>query len=531
MTNISRRDFTLGMAAAGIMISLPSLSKADNDKPRGGTLNLVAANEYPLLIPIFQNIGVAGVTGRVIEGLLTINFDLSVSPNLCKSWEISPDGKVYTLKLQDNVKWHDGKPFTSRDVEYSLLLIGKTSARRKVTFQYLQKIDSSDPLTVILYFDKPVPFLLNTLTAKGCPMLPRHLYEGTDVRTNPYNRKPIGTGPYVFKEWERGSYHLLERNANYWRPGLPYLDQIIVRYILDPGSRLAAFEGGTLNIGFDSPIPVEELPRFLKANPDFVTVTRGYEEAGAMNQLFFNLRTESLQNVKVREAIAHAIDIPSYINRVWRGYAVPAPTPIPPNQKKFFDAEIKHREFNVATAEKLLDEAGLTKKADGKRLSLRLTYNPFFRELKSGADFIRSALNTIGIDVTVSNYDSATYVREVFTNAAFDIDLNGVDGGFDPTDGVQRVYWSKNRALGIPFSNHTWYANNEVDDLLEKGSIEKDTNIRASYYKKFQEIVNQDLPVINLVSQKYFTLVKRNLHDYTTNGAGPSSSFETTYIK
>ncbi|WP_218568043.1 ABC transporter substrate-binding protein [Pseudomonas sp. v388] len=516
---------------SGLLLSVPSSVWAQTGRPRGGTLSIVSSNEYPTLVPLYQNIGIAGTSGRVLEGLLETRSDLSVAPSLCKKWDVSEGGHVFTLNLQEGVRFHDGSPFTSSDVQFSLQLIRETNARRKVTFQYLEKIETPDPLTVILRFSRPVPFLLTTLTAKSCPMLPRRLWEGTDPRTNPYNAKPIGTGPYVFKEWERGSYHLLQRNPDYWRKDLPYLDQIIIKYIIDPGARLSAFESGTLGLGFQSPIAVEELDRVLKAHPDLTASTEGYEDNGAMNQLFFNLRTPVLQDVRVREAIAHSLDVQDYIQRVWKGYAVSAPSPIPPNQKAFFDTGIKHRAFDVAKAEQLLDQAGLPRGASGRRFSLRLTYNPYFKELKGGAEFIRSALDAIGVDVVLSNYDSATYVRTVYTNAAFDLDLGGVDGGFDPTDGVQRIYISSNRLIGLPFSNNSWYANDQVDELLDKASVETDPAIRRKYYLEFQKQVDRDLPVINLVSQRLFTLAKREIHDHTPDGFASSPSFATTYIQ
>ncbi|MGE1154817.1 ABC transporter substrate-binding protein [Pseudomonas kitaguniensis] len=413
MRPLSRRAFNFGLVAAGAAFSTPFRVWGQETKPRGGTLNVVASNEYPTLVPLYHNIGIAGVSGRVLEGLFEVDSDLTPAPSLCKSWTVSPDGLVYTFVIRDGVLWHDGNPLSEADVEFSLQLVKKTNARRKVTFQYLDKIDASETGKVVLYFTRPVPFLVNTLTAVSCPILPRHLWEGKDPRTNPQNARPIGTGPFVFKEWERGSYHLLDRNPRYWRSDLPYLDHVIVKYIIDPGARMAAFEAGTVAIGFESPIPVEELERVQRQHPNLVTSTNGYDESGALNQLFLNLRTKQLQDLRVREAIAHAINVPDYIQRVWRGYAVAAPSPIPPSQVDFYDKKIRHRTFDLAKAEGLLDAAGYPRLADGSRFTLRMTYNPYFRELKGGAEFIRSALDSIGIKVTLARYDSATYVRTV----------------------------------------------------------------------------------------------------------------------
>ncbi|KAA3509330.1 ABC transporter substrate-binding protein [Agrobacterium vitis] len=529
MIKLSRRTFNAALGFGALSTALPGISFAQTTPVRGGTARIVAASEPAMLIELFQNTGNAGVGSRVIEGLLKVNFDRTFKPHLAESWDISADGKTYTFHLRPDIKWHDGQPFTSADVAFSLLTLKETHPRRRVTFASLEKIDTPDPLTVVAHFKTPVPFLLPALTGIASPIIPKRLYEGTDIRANPYNAKPIGTGPYVFKEWERGSHILLERNPDYWIKDLPLLDAVVTRFIVDVSARGAAFEAGDVDVGYHTPVPLDEIKR-LGDDPRFGVETRGYELEGSLNQLFFRLDHPILSDLRVRQAFAHAINIDDYIRLVWKGYAVPSPTAIAPSMAEYHDPSIGFYAFDKAKAEALLDEAGHKRGGDGKRFALRLTYNPVYGPTRVGAEFLRSAFGDIGVDVAIQSYDYATYIKSVYTDAAFDIDLQHLANGYDPTDGIQRGYWSKNIKKGVPWSNHSGYSNAEVDEIFEKGSIEIDPAKRKEYFIRFQHILHRDLPAVNLVQFQNLTLYRKTLHNHTEDSSGHSVDFADAWL-
>jgi peptide/nickel transport system substrate-binding protein len=192
-----------------------------------------------------------------------------------------------------------------------------------------------------------------------------------DVATPPGPNLLVGTGPFIFKEWVRGSHAVLERNPNYWDKPKPYLDRVIIRFMPDAAARAAAFESGDLDLGGSAPVPLADLPRF-EANPKFSIDRRNFAYTGQQHQIFFNLETPELKDRRVRLAIAHSLDLQRIVDTVFYGNAMVSPSPVSVALKPFYDPTVKARAFDPALAEKLLDEAGMPKKADGMRLRLRL---------------------------------------------------------------------------------------------------------------------------------------------------------------
>ena len=208
LSTITRRSFLLSSAALGaIAVTGTAVHAAPS---RGGTATLLLSAEPPVLTTIAHTaFNSVYVSPKVTEGLLTYDFDLNPQPLLAKQWSVSDDGLRYTFKLRDGVRWHDGKPFTADDVVFSIKTLKDVHPRGRNTFLNLVEIETPDPLTAILVLSKPAPYLITALAASESPIVPRHLYEGTPPLANPWNRKLIGTGPFVFKEWVRGGYVLV----------------------------------------------------------------------------------------------------------------------------------------------------------------------------------------------------------------------------------------------------------------------------------------------------------------------------------
>jgi len=530
MTLLSRRTFGKLLAGTAVLANLPRSAFAATETPvKGGTLRVVMGLEPATQVEILQNAGAAGVGGRVVEGLITEAIDLSIQPQLATSWSVSDDGLTYTFKLREGVKWHDGTPFTSADVAHTYSFLKEVHPRRRNTFANLVEIDDSDPHTLVLQFSKPAPALLPALNANSAPIVPRHLYEGTDPRTNPWNAKPIGTGPFVFKEWVRGSHTLLERNPDYWAPGQPNLDAVIIRYIPDAVTRLAAFEANEVDIGYSTPVPIGELARF-KDNPEFKLDTDGYDLGGGLNQIFFNLRFEPFQKLEVRQAVAHAIDIDAFVAKVWQGYAIPSASAVVPAMKQFHDASIMHYAHDPAQAEKLLDQAGYPRGADGTRFTVRFTANPFMSQVIDGANFVRSALAEIGIRAEIALYDHPTYIKKLYTEGAFDLDIQVLANGYDPTDGIQRGYHSRNIKEGLAWSNHAHYSNPEVDRIFDDAAYEPDLEKRRALYVELQQILHRDLPAVNLVQYQAVTLSRAALRDHLVDQQGAGTPYAQAWL-
>lgn len=531
MTNflpLSRRQALLLSTAAIALGTVPGLraQQISGQPQRGGTLTYVFANESPTLVAINSTTGTAWTVGpKIFDGLLQYEADLTPQPLLATEWNVSPDGLRYEFKLRPGVKWHDGKDFTSADVAFSILHLKVAHPRGRGTFANVTAVETPDPLTAVLQLSAPAPYLLSALAATESPIVPQHIFEGTEPAAVPEDHQLVGTGPFVFKEYVRGSHVILERNPNYWDEGKPYLDRVIFRFITDAAARAAAVQAGEVDI---ATIPLADVARFRDL-PEIAIEDRAFAYSGTQYQLIFNFENPYLADLRVRQAIAHAIDLELIAQTIFYGYADISPSPISVNLPKYHDASIKPYVVDIDKANGLLDAAGYPRGGDGNRFAIRLLFNPAHD--KRLAEYVRQALSKIGISAPVETYDFATYVKTVYTDRAFDLTSENLANAFDPTVGVQRVYWSKNFKVGLPFSNAAHYSNPEIDRLLEAASIEPDEKTRWQLFSDFQKLVAQDLPAINTVAPKTVLAYRSRVHDFALGAEGDRRNFADTWIE
>ena len=385
----TRRAALVGASALALTAGRAA-AQAPATPKKGGTLNFMQNSEPQTLVALTTVATPAlTVSAKVTEGLLEYDYDIEPRPQLATEWTISPDGKTYTFKLRPNVKFHDGKPFTSADVAYSIQLLKTVHPRGRNTFANVVEVKTPDPLTAILELSKPAPYLIKALTAAEAPMMPRHIYEGTDPLANPNGNAPIGTGPFKFKEWVRGSHIIYERNPDYWDAPKPYVDRIVCKFLPDPGARSIAFENGSADIGYRTPVALSDLER-LKKVPSLRFETKGTSYSYNVSTLQFNLDSQYFKNLKVRQAVAHAIDRETLIKTVAFGYGTVCYSPIAPGLKAFHDPTPSPYKLDLKKAEALLDEAGFPRGANKTRFKVPLDYNPIGGAPRSAASASRS---------------------------------------------------------------------------------------------------------------------------------------------
>lgn len=532
--DLSRRELlqwtTLGLA--GMIWPITGLPQAAEEKPRrGGTLTFLVFPEPPVLTTIAHSAGSSVlITGKVVEGLLAYDFQLNPQPQLATTWEISADGLTYTFRLREGVRWHDGKPFTSADVAHSIQLLKEFHPRGRATFSRVTEIRTPDAHTVILKLSQPVPYLITALAASEAPIVPKHLYSDGKADANPHNNAPVGTGPFVFKEWVRGSHIVYERNPHYWDGDKPYLDRLVVRFIPDAAARVAAIESGEVQLAPSSPVPMAEVER-LRKHPNLVFETRGYEYINNVYRLEFNLETPALQDLRVRQAIAHAVDRNHLLKVAWYGQGTVVPGPVHPSLSRFYEPGLPVHGFDLKTAARLLDEAGFTPGKAGPNRRLVLQATPIPNEFGQRiADYLKQALARIGIELRITSQDFASYVRRIYTQRDFDLHISAMSNTFDPTVGIQRLYWSKNFKRGLPFSNGSGYQNPEVDRLLEAVSVESHPDKRQALFAEVQRRIVHDLPDITLLAQQNFTVADKRVRDHTVGADGTAGNLANVWI-
>ena len=518
---------TLGFA---LTLFITLITPQGHAQTRGGTLNFVVTPEPTALVDLATTAtNVLKVSPKVVEGLLDYDFRLQPKPSLATSWEVSDDSRKFVFHLRHGVKWHDGKPFTSADVAYSIQTLRQVHPRAKTTFANVTDIATPDPYTVVITLSKPAPWLLKAFSSSETPIVPKHIYDNTDVLGNPANNAPIGTGPFRFVKWVRGSYIEYERNNDYWDTGKPYLDRIVVKVISDPAARTVAFEDGSVDLSGDSPVPLSDVQR-LKGDPKLALETRGYEFQAGVARIEFNLDNPVLKNLKVRQAIASALDREVIRKVIYYGYATPLASPIIPSNP-YYDPTPTPYPFNVERANALLDESGYPRKADGTRFALTVDPLPIGDLPTRTAAYVKSALARVGITVTVRSQDLSAYLKRIYTDRDFDFSINGMSNLFDPVAGVARLYTTSNFRRGVPFTNGSHYSNPEIDQLFTQVAEETDEAKRKQLFSQIQRILERDLPDINLVSPQYLTVYSRTVHNHTISPDGVSASFADVWLQ
>ena len=525
------RAITFAALAAAATVASPSNGVAAEPKA-GGTLVVALQGASPILVSAFNSGGFIGVVStKMMEGLVKYDFELNPQPLLAESWDISSDGKTVRFNLRKDVKWHDGEDFTAEDVKFSLMNIWKElHPRGRSTFAKVTSVDTPDEHTVVINLSEPTPFLMKALGSYESQIVPEHIYAGTDILTNPNNNAPIGTGPFMFEEWEKGNYLRLVKNPNYWREGRPYLDGIVLRNVPDAGTRSAGLEAGDIHLATFSPVPLSDVERLSEVGNVGVE-TRGYELLSPMFLLDLNKRGPYLSDVNVRRAMAHAINLEFITDKIWFGYGKPATGPIPSTHKHVYTDEVPSYPYDPAKANELLDEAGFLRKDDGMRFDLSIDFGVFGDEYPRTAEYLKQAFKAVGIDLTLRSQDVGNLFKRVFTDYDYDIHMNYWYAGADPTIGVQRLYWCDNIRKGVPFTNSNGYCTEEMDRILEATQVENDPEKRKELFAEMQVLAQTDLPVLDLFEVKFLTVYNTNVHDHTIGADGPYGSYADVWME
>lgn len=510
---------------------LAALAPASAAPKRGGTVVAVVVPEPTFLVSAHNPIGgVLEVSSKMFEGLLTYDLDMKLQPALAERWEVAADGLSIKLILRQGVRWHDGKPFTSQDVAFTVMKVWKTlHPRNRVTMAGITAVETPDEHTAILRLSGPAPYLPSILNGGESQVVPQHVYDGDDIARTLVEKPPVGTGPFRLKEWRRGTAIVLERNPDYWQQGKPYLDGMIFRIMPDEAARATAFETGEVQFGSFSPVSPCGALRLAKL-PNVGVETKGYEFFGTRFLFEINLRNPILAERRVRQAMAHAIDRDFILENIWCGFGTKSTGPVPPQLKEFYTPDVPTYEFNPKKAEALLDEAGYKRGAD--RIRFRITHDPlpFGPNYARAAEVVKQNLRSVGIEVEIRAQDTPTWLRRIYTNYDFDLTSNTLSALPDPTLGVQRIYWSKNIVKGVPFSNASGYSNPEMDKVLEAAQTETDPAKRRALFFEMQKIAQRDLPVLDLFVLERATIFDKRLKNHTVQADG-ITTFADAYFE
>lgn len=503
---MTRRDLLRRLAqAGGLAVAGPPLGAlaaacgGGSPAAAGGTVSYAISVEPKVLNPPIHNLAIEStVMGAIFAGLLRTRSDGTLEPDLAESYQVEDGGMTYRFRLRPGLRWQDGTPLTSADLlfTYRTYVDPRTKTAFLLGWDKIDRVETPDPATVVYRMKEPFgPFLL---FVAGNAVLPEHRLSGTaDIRQDPFNRTPMGAGPFALKEWQTAAQIVLEANPHYWR-GRPKLDRLVFKIVPDATAQIDQLEAGEVDIvSVGQPA---QWDRVRAMAPQVATVT--YDDTRyALVQLD---EYGALKEVAVRQALDYATPKQDIVRGILRGLATVAYADVPPGST-YHSATVERHDYDLDRARTLLQGAGFTMQngvmtRNGQPLHVpiyTLASSPTYVQV---AQVLKDSWTKIGVQTEVTTMEATT----LFSNQG--PQWNGTDAalifswgqGIDP---YNYVNWSSHQIPSdenAPGENAERYANPVIDDLVIRGGRETDPARRRQIYDQVQRILAHDVPVIFL---------------------------------
>lgn len=464
----------------------------DQGKPAyGDTIVTASIGEASNLIPILAGDSAShDIAGYIFNGLVKYDKNLNIVGVLAKSWEISEDNLSIIFHLRKDVRWQDGVPFTAHDVFYTYKVIvdPKTPTPYSGDFKPVKEAKVVDDYTFKVTYEKP---FAPALQSWAIGILPRHLLQEKDITTSSLVRKPIGTGPYLFKEWIPADRIVLTANNDYFE-GKPYIERRITRVIPDLATMFLELKRYSLDMTGLTPMQALKQTDY----PGFIREFNKYKYLGfSYVYLGYNLKHELFKDKRVRQAITHAINKQEIIDGILLGQGVEATGPYKPDMWAY-NENVKHYEHSKEKALSLLRDAGFEKQQDGilvkngKPFEFTVLVNQGNDIRIRTAELIQKRLRDVGISVKIRTIEWATFVNEFIDKRNFEAVILG--WSFGPEPDLFDIWHSSKQ--GPKEFNFISFENKEVDELIIKARHTMDQEERKKYYFRIQEILADEQP-------------------------------------
>jgi peptide/nickel transport system substrate-binding protein len=506
--------------AVPIPSALPALAQAPVP---GGEIVMGTIGDATSLIPMITSDSASSdIQGEIYNGLLKYDKDIKLTGDLAESWEVSPDGLTITFHLRKNVRWQDGKPYTSADAlfSYQFMVDPKTPTPYSGDYLKVAKAEAPDPYTFkVTYKEVFAP----GLASWGLSQLPAHLLKGKDVRKSPLNRHPVGTGPYILEEWEPGARIALKANPHYFE-GRPNLDRVVYRIIPDSATMFLELRSGGIDMtGLDAlQYRRQTETKFFQRNfKKYRYLASQYVYIG------WNLRDRRFKDVRVRRALSYAIDQNEIIKGVLLGLGKPATGPLKPGTY-WYNPKVKRYPYDPKKAKALLTECGW-KDTDGDGIldkngqpfTFTIITNQGNQYRANTGVIVQRRLAEIGIKVELRIIEWAAFLKEFINKGRFEACI--LAWTIPPDPDLYDVWHSSNAKPGG--LNFTDYKNPELDKLLDEQRRTFDQAKRKAIIDRIQEIMAEEVPYTFLYVPESLPIVNARFKGIEPAPAGISYNF------
>ena len=484
--------FALFVAACGgdSSTSVPESQSQSSDSPnQGGTLFFARNFETQSLDPMGgADNGSIFVRVQIFDTLVSADPETEpeVGPGLAKSWDVSEDGLSWTFHLRQ-AKFSNGDPLTAEDVKFSIERFADPTINVNIPSlgDGIIGVDILDPETVKINLDRQVGALLTNLSVFPASIVNKKLVEAEGEK---HWEKPVGTGPFMLKEWVRGSHLVLERNPFFWEKGKPYLDEVRFDFVPDDNARVLRIQSGDADI-------VEGLPwaqiEQMSGQSDFKVQI---DEITRYETVFLNHTKGSLGELKVRQALNYAVDKESILKTVYGGAGTVANSMIP--KASFHDDNVPAYSFDLDKAKALMSESSTP-----NGFAMSLVYPSGSEHLKQLVTVLQSQWAEIGVNVTLEQMDAGSLWTSRFATMEYDaaIPVPQFTSDVIVPDEVALLFFDNNPENGMAGFLSGWKISKKLVDLTRQASFTMDETLRARLWPQVQALAMEEAPWVPLL--------------------------------
>jgi peptide/nickel transport system substrate-binding protein/oligopeptide transport system substrate-binding protein len=439
--------------------------------------------------------------GLVFSNLVRFDHEAEIQPDLASVWSISADGKQYTFHLKPQAKFSNGRPVAAEDVRYSFerILDPKSASPSRWVLERIKTIDVIDPHTLSLTLDKPFAPFLGLLAMPAASVVPREEVERCEREDIPFGEQPIGSGPWLFKEWQHDQYLDFDRNDEYWdeKPNIPHLR---IRIFGSPFTAIAEFETG--NSAVIDPVPEAEILRW-KTHPKWNSYT-ALTPLLTTDMLVFNCKRVPLDQIHIRRALCQAIETALVLECVREGAGIVATGPIPvglagytPDKKPF--------PYNPQAAKNVLASSDL------RNREMRLLLPAAENFVRSIGEVVQAEWKKIGLSVRIVQVEWVTY-RRMLREGDFDVAFRNWFADYPDGDNFLFPLFHSSQ---LDAGNFSRFQDEEVDHFIEQSQLELNEEHRTELLRQVNDLIYEKAPALFLWYRAKYIVSQPWLKQYT----------------